>query len=186
MAKKKTVSKTSSNKTSIMSSVDPLVEYGRDIWLAGLGAMSLAQQESGKIGGKALEKGSKLFDQLVKEGSKLEKTTRKNVDTTADDIRGGIESRVDRVRQTAANNWDKLETVFEDRVARALGRLGVPTADEIQELINEVNHLSREVRELNKQVKGTPVSSKSAAGQTTSASKKAAKKASSKTTAKAA
>ncbi|MBU1188132.1 MAG: phasin family protein [Gammaproteobacteria bacterium] len=185
MAKKKTVSKSAaSSKKSVLSSVDPLVEYGRDVWLAGLGAMSLAQQETNKIGGKALEKGSKLFDQLVKEGSKLEKSTRKNVDTTADDIRGGIEQRVDRVRQTAANNWDKLETVFEDRVARALGRLGVPTADEIQELINEVNHLSREVRELNKQVKGSAVStSKTAAPKT---AQKTAQKTAKKTTSKAA
>jgi len=181
MAKKKTVSKSTSSKKSVMSSVDPLVEYGRDVWLAGLGAMSLAQQESGKIGGKALEKGSKLFEQLVKEGSKVEKSTRKNVDTTADDIRGGIEQRVDRVRQTAANNWDKLETVFEDRVARALGRLGVPTADEIQELINEVNHLSREVRELNKQVKGSADSaSKTAASSKKASTQKTAKKTSAK------
>ncbi len=178
MAKKKTVSKTSSTRKSVLSSVDPLVEYGREVWLAGLGAMSLAQKETGKIGGKALEKGSKLFDQLVKEGSKLEQSTRKNVDTTTDDILGGIEQRVDRVRQKAANNWDKLESVFEDRVARALGRLGVPTADEIQELINEVNHLSREVRELNKQVKSQ--SATAAAKKTSSKSATGSKKVSAK------
>lgn len=150
MAKKKATKKTADTKKNILSGVDPLVDYGRDVWLAGLGAFSMAQQESGKIGGKVLEKGSKLFDQLVKEGSKLEQSTRKSVGTAGDDIRGGIESRVDRVRKTAASNWDKLESVFEERVARALGRLGIPTADEIQELIEQVNELNREVRALNK------------------------------------
>lgn len=173
MAKKKATKKSVDSKKSILSGVDPLVEYGREVWLAGLGALSMAQEEGGKIGGKVMAKGSKLFDQLVKEGSKLEQTTRKSVNTAGDDIRGGIESRVDRVRKTAASNWDKLESVFEERVARALGRLGIPTADEIQELVNQVNELNREVRTLNKK-------------QAAAAVKKVAKKASKKVTKKAA
>ncbi len=149
MAKKKAVKKSADSKNSILSSVDPLVDYGREVWLAGLGAFSLAQQEGGKLGGKVLAKGGKLFDQLVKEGSKLEQSTRKSVGTAGGDIRGGIESRVEKVRKTAVSNWDRLENVFEERVARALARLGIPTADEIQELIGQVNKLNREVRALN-------------------------------------
>lgn len=171
MAKKKATKKSAENNKSILSGVDPLVEYGREVWLAGLGAFSMAQQEGGKIGGKVLEKGSKLFDQLVKEGNKLEQSTRKSVNTAGDDIRGGIESRVDRVRKTAVSNWDKLENVFEERVGRALGRLGIPTADEIQELINQVNELNREVRALNKKEVTVKVTAKK------STSKKATKKA---------
>jgi hypothetical protein len=34
----------------------------------------------------------------------------------------------------ATPSWDKLEQVFDDRVARALARLGVPTAHDIREL----------------------------------------------------
>ncbi len=149
MAKKKAVKKSADSKNSILSSVDPLVDYGREVWLAGLGAFSLAQQEGGKLGGKVLAKGGQLFDQLVKEGSKLEQNTRKSVGTATGDIRGGIESRVEQVRKTAVSNWDRLENVFEERVARALGRLGIPTADEIQDLIDQVNKLNREVRALN-------------------------------------
>lgn len=169
--KKKAIKKSAQSNKSILSGVDPLVEYGREVWLAGLGAFSLAQQEGGKIGGKVLQKGGKLFDQLVKEGNKLEQNTRKSVGNAGGDIRGGIENRVDRVRKTAASNWDKLENVFEERVARALGRLGIPTADEIQELITQVNKLNREVRSLN-----------NSAGKT---AKKAAKKTAKKTAAKA-
>jgi len=176
MAKKKTVKKTASEK-SILSSVDPLVDYGRDVWLAGLGAFSLAQQEGGKLGGKVLAKGGQLFDQLVQEGSKLEQNTRKSVGTAGGDIRGGIESSVERVRKTAVNNWDRLENVFEERVARALGRLGIPTADEIQELIGQVNKLNREVRLLNSKPTTSKSETKTASNTNKSKSgKKTAKK----------
>ena len=145
MAKKKTTKKTDSVTAQARGLVDPVVGYGREVWLAGLGAFSMAQQESGKV----LEKGSKLFDQLVEEGSKLEGQTRKAVDDTTGDIRGGIEDRVNQARESAVNNWDKLEKVFEDRVARALNKLGVPTSEEIQKLADRVDELSGEVRQLN-------------------------------------
>lgn len=142
---KKSVKKTTSAKPSIKTALDPVVDSARDIWLAGLGAFSLAQQE----GGKLLSEGTKMFDQLVKEGSKLEEKTRKVADDTVGDVKGNIESRVQKVKNTAVSNWDKLEKVFEERVAKALGRLGVPTADEVQELIKKVEELSKEVRALN-------------------------------------
>jgi len=159
MAKKKTTKKTDSVSAQARGLVDPIAGYGREVWLAGLGAFSMAQQE----GGKVLEKGNKLFDQLVEEGSKLEGQTRKAVDETSGDIRGGIENRVNQARESAANNWDKLEKVFEDRVARALNKLGVPTSEEIQKLADRVDELSREVRQLNQGGAGKKTAAKKTA-----------------------
>lgn len=51
----------------------PVFETGRDVWLAGLGALAIARQESEK----AAEQGSKLFDKLVSEGEKFERKTSK-------------------------------------------------------------------------------------------------------------
>lgn len=170
MAKKKTTKKTDSVTAQARGLVDPVVGYGREVWLAGLGAFSMAQEESGKV----FEKGSKLFDQLVEEGSKLEGQTRKVVDDTTGDIRGGIEDRVSQARESAVNNWDKLEKVFEDRVARALNKLGVPTSEEIQKLVDRVDELSQEVRQLNQGGSGA------AQGGSSAAKKTAAKKTASK------
>lgn len=142
---KKSVKSSTSAKPGIKTALDPVVDSARDIWLAGLGAFSMAQQE----GGKVVAQGTKMFDQLVKEGNKLEEKTRKVANDAAGDVKGNIESRVQKVKSTAASNWDKLEKVFEERVAKALGRLGVPTADEVQELIKKVEDLSKEVRALN-------------------------------------
>ncbi|NND44371.1 MAG: phasin family protein [Xanthomonadales bacterium] len=162
---KKTLKKKVQAKPDVSKFAEPVMESAREIWLAGLGAFSVAQQESGKL----LEQGSKLFDKLVSEGSKLEKQTRSTAKGAANGIKGGVESRVDAVRQQASDNWDKLEGVFEDRVARVLGRLGVPTADDVNKLSARVQQLSREVSKMGAQ---------SASGKTTK--KRTSKKAASK------
>ena len=58
------------------------------------------------------------------------------------------EHKVEKVKGRASDTWDKLETVFEDRVSRALNRLGVPTRDDIQELSERVDALNKAVKEL--------------------------------------
>jgi len=101
-----------------------------------------------------------MFERLVQEGSKLESKGRKFANDTVGGVRGDVESRVDKVRETAQTSWDKLEKVFEQRVARALSRLGVPTADEINELSKRVAELNKQVSELAKQQKTKASTSK--------------------------
>lgn len=148
---KKTLKKKVPAKGPASKLTDQVVDSARDIWLAGLGAFSLAQKESGKIvdrGNKIVEQGNKLFNQLVEEGTKIENNTRKDVEGKVTDLRGGVESRVDTVRKQASDNWDKLENIFEERVARVLGRLGVPTADDVNKLSARVQKLSEQVTKL--------------------------------------
>ena len=145
---KKTLKKKVPSKTTVSKLADPVFESARDIWLAGLGAFSVAQQESGKI----VDQGSKMFEKLVSEGAKLEKDTRKAAEAGVAEVRGKVtgvrgevENKMDSARKQVQDNWDKLETVFEDRVARVLGRLGVPTADEVRELTKQVETLNAKV-----------------------------------------
>ncbi len=155
-AKKKVAKKVASNTTSRKTAGNQAQDYAHEIWLAGLGAFALAQEEGGKIvkqGTKAIDEtsrkvlgeSSKLFDRLVKEGARLESKGRKMATDTVGGVRDDVESSFGKVRESAQNNWDKLEKVFEQRVARALSRLGVPTSEEI-------NGLSQRVAELNKRV----------------------------------
>ena len=139
--KKKVMKKKAQAKPAASSVAAPVVDSAREIWLAGLGAFSVAQTESGKM----IEQGNKLFEKLVSEGMKLEKKTRNVAETAVDDIKGEMESKVDAVRQQAVDNWDKLENIFENRVARVLGQLGVPTADEVNKLSARVQTLSKKV-----------------------------------------
>jgi len=153
--KKKVLKKKLQRKPAAKTVGVPAVESAREIWLAGLGAFSVAQQESGRI----LEQGSKLFDKLVAEGSKIEIKTRKDVEGAVEEFRGEVESRVeamkqqaDAVRRQATDNWDKLEKIFEDRVGRALSGLGIPSKDDVNSLANKVQSLTREVAQLESKV----------------------------------
>ena len=144
--KKKVMKKKTQAKPAVADYAAPVIESAREIWLAGLGAFSVAQSESGKM----IEQGNKLFKDLVSEGAKLEKKTRKVAETAVDDIKDGVESRVDAVRQQAVDNWDKLENVLEDRVAKVLAQLGVPTASDVNKLSERVAKLSKQVTEMSK------------------------------------
>jgi len=103
------------------------------IWLAGIGAFSLAQKE-----------GSKVFDALVDEGRKLDTRTRRSAEDHADAIK---ESARD-AKAKAAGNLDKLEQIFQDRVSRALKALGVPTHGELETLMTRIDELRKSVDEL--------------------------------------
>ena len=138
--KKKVMKKTAKSKSKA-SFAAPVVDSAREIWLAGLGAFSFAQNESGKI----IEQGNKLFEKLVAEGAKLEKKGRNVAESAVGGFKEEVESKVGAVRKQAVDNWDKLETIFENRVARVLGQLGVPTADEVKKLSERVQTLASKV-----------------------------------------
>jgi poly(hydroxyalkanoate) granule-associated protein len=114
-----------------------LTESAQQIWLAGVGAFSRAQAEGGK-----------LFEALVKEGMSLEQTARKLAGGRADVVREAVESRVGQARGRAADTWDRLEKVFEDRVQRALVKLGVPNREDLAGLSARVDALNAELRRL--------------------------------------
>jgi poly(hydroxyalkanoate) granule-associated protein len=91
---------------------NPVVESARDIWLAGLGALSVAQKE----GEKFIEESNKLFDKLVKEGAKLETQARKDVEGAFDDLRGEFGSRVKNIRGDVESRVRDFRGDVESRV----------------------------------------------------------------------
>ena len=143
-----------------------LVESAQQIWMAGVGAFTRAQGE-----------GSKMFEALVKEGMNIEKTTRQLATGRVDAVRDAVEGRVGVVRERTIDTWDKLEKVFEDRVQRALNRLGIPGRDEINALSARVDTLTAALK------KGAAPVTKAAAvaKKTTRSAKKAIAKPAAKT-----
>ena len=95
-------------------------DSANQIWLAGLGAFSKAQEE-----------GVNMFEALVAEGEKLQERTK----VAADERLAGVKEKV-------TGTWDKLEKVFEDRVERALHTLNVPTHKDIDVLSKRVHELT--------------------------------------------
>ena len=120
-----------------------ILESSHQIWLAGLGAYAKAQ------GG-----GMKVFETLVKQGEGLEAKTRVAAAQTAEAARGAAKAKAKEMQSIAGDTWDKLEQVFEKRVARALGRLGVYSAADVARLTERVDALSEAVNELLKAQSG--------------------------------
>lgn len=112
-------------------------DSAQQIWLAGLGAFSKTQEE-----------GAKVFEALVKEGKHLESRTRKLAEAKVSEMTSKWNRQTGKATARATATWDKLEQVFEDRVERALSRLGVPTNRDIQALAKRVETLTASVQKL--------------------------------------
>jgi len=172
MAKLKKTARKTSSRTKAASDASAqaqaerltksLSESAQQIWLAGVGAFGRAQVE-----------GTKLFEGLVKEGLNLEQTARKIAGNRADVVRDAVENRVGQARERAADTWDRLEKVFEDRVQRALVKLGVPSREDLADLVQRVDSLNAELR----RVGGSPTRrTATAATKATKATRKLATK----------
>ena len=141
-------------------------ESACEIWLAGMGAFAKAQAE-----------GRQVFETLVKEGSSLQKKTQDVAEERISEVASRMTSMADEVTARAGQHWDKLETIFEQRTARALKKLGVPTAQDLQELKDRIDALSAQVGG------GAKGAAASAAKKRAPAKKAAAKRAARKTAA---
>ncbi|MCC6869778.1 MAG: phasin family protein [Burkholderiales bacterium] len=114
-----------------------ILDSSRSIWLAGLGAFSRVQAE-----------GARMFEGLVKQGEALESKTRRAAVDTAAAATDAAKAKVKEVKDGVGGTWDKLEQVFEARVARALAKLGVHTQSDVERLAERVDALSAAVNEL--------------------------------------
>jgi len=103
-------------------------DSAQHIWLAGLGAFAKAQEE-----------GTKVFENLVKEGSHLQQTTQQ--------AQAKMTEAAEKVGQMASGQMDKLETIFEDRVAKALKSMGLPNAQDLANLKARVEQLEKQLAE---------------------------------------
>lgn len=115
-------------------SAKQVMESAQQIWLAGLGAFSKAQDE-----------GKKVFDSLVKQGEQIEQRTRNMAEAAKE--------QASKTFEMATGKFDKLEQVFENRVHNSLNRLGVLTSKDVEALSKQVAELSESVRALMAQEK---------------------------------
>lgn len=150
-----------------------IVGSAQQIWMAGMGAFHRAQGE-----------GSKLFEALVHEGMSIEQNTRKMATGKVDAVRDAVEDRVGVVRERAVDTWDRLEKVFEDRVQRALNRLGVPGREDLAELNQRVHELNGELRKISRPGAKPATARKPAKKSAKKATRKAARKPAAKKAAK--
>ena len=136
-------------------------ESAQQIWLAGMGAFAKAQAE-----------GKQRFEALVQEGANLQKKTQAAAEERFNEVTNRMTSLADDAASRAGKQWDRLESIFEERTAKAMKKLGVPSSKDVEALMARIDALSAQVAS----------SAKSAAKKT--ASRPGAKTATKKTGAK--
>lgn len=112
-------------------------DSAQQIWQAGLGAFTRAQAE-----------GSKAFESLVKEGVSMQRKTQSAAEGKISEATSKMSHIATDISSKASGQWDKLENIFEERVAKALNKLGVPSAKDINALITRIDELNKAVQKL--------------------------------------
>jgi poly(hydroxyalkanoate) granule-associated protein len=106
-------------------------DSAKQIWLAGLGAYSKAQKE-----------GVKVFDSLVEEGEEFQRQAKKAAEDAFSDVKAKASKSWDQL------SWSHLERAFEDRVARALHALSVPSRKDLDAISHDVAELTKVTKKL--------------------------------------
>lgn len=136
----KKVQRKSAKTTAGNSMPHSVKDSAQQIWQAGLAAFTRAQAE-----------GSKAFESLVKEGVGIQRKTTTAAEEKIAEATSKMSSMATDISGKASGQWDKLETIFEDRVAKALNKLGVPSAKDVKDLIVRIDALNKAVQRLSAQ-----------------------------------
>ncbi|HXS74442.1 MAG TPA: phasin family protein [Rhodanobacteraceae bacterium] len=112
-----------------------VMESAQQIWLAGLGAFSKAQQEGGKF-----------FETLVEEGAQVQEKTRTYTQAQFEQAQRRAEPWVNEARRRTTDVFGKFEQMFDERLARAMERMQMPTREDIRQLSERMDEFAREVR----------------------------------------
>lgn len=172
------VSKSGSTKTTSAAPkgsaqfADSIRDSAQQIWQAGLGAFAKAQEGRGKV-----------FDALVQEGLAMQRKTQAAAEERINAATSKVTDMANDITAKASGQWDKLESIFEERVAKALKRLGLPSAQELAEMKAQLDALSQQVGSLTKQAKAkgkSPVESSASATPAKQAVKRVSAKAATK------
>ena len=155
------LNKSKSSKKAAAPLAGSVKDSAQQIWQAGIGAFSKAQAE-----------GTKAIEALIKEGVNMQRKTQSAAEEKLSEASSKMSSMATDISSKASGQWDKLESIFEDRVAKALNKLGVPSAKDVNALIERINDLNKSVQKLS--AKGAPAK---AAPKKATPAKKAASKA---------
>ena len=112
--------------------------YAHKVWLAGLGAYVKAGQE-----------GADYFKDLVKAGESVEKQGKKLVTEQVEAANSQITAQLESVKTSVFGvkekvevQLDKVEKAFDNRVASALNRMGIPSKQDVEALSAKLDELN--------------------------------------------
>ena len=160
----KKTQKMSADKQSTPHLVGAVKESAQQIWLAGLGAFAKAQEGGGKV-----------YESLMKEGLSIQRKTQAAAEEKISEATSKMAHMAGDIQSKAGHQWDKLENIFEDRVAKALNKLGVPSAKDVAALNARIDALQKSAKAPAAKKAAAPAAKKVAAKKVTRKSPAASK-----------
>ncbi|MGB4116701.1 MAG: phasin family protein [Polaromonas sp.] len=148
----KKLQKMSADKAASPHLASAVKESAQQIWLAGLGAFAKAQEGGGKV-----------YESLMKEGLSIQRKTQAVAEEKLSEATSKMANMAGDIQSKAGQQWDKLESIFEDRVAKALNKLGVPSAKDVEALIARIDELNKSVQKMSAKAPAATSSAKTAA-----------------------
>jgi poly(hydroxyalkanoate) granule-associated protein len=163
----KKINKSAAPKSASTASdmASTIKESAQQIWLAGLGSFSKAQGEGGKV-----------FETLVKEGLTIQRKTQAVAEEKISEATNKMAGMANDITSKATSKWGKLEDIFEERVAKALNKLGVPSAKDVEALISRIDELNKAVSKMGNKSPAAKPANKPVAKTAKAAAKKIAGK----------
>jgi poly(hydroxyalkanoate) granule-associated protein len=116
-------------KKKVKNIQNDVMDSAHKIWLAGLGAFAMAEEEGGK-----------LFKSLMEKGEDVEGKGKEQVEKAKGTVVG--------MKTVAESYWDTFERTLDEKMTAVIHRLGVPTNDEIESLTKKVEELTVSVDKL--------------------------------------
>mgnify|MGYP003525496999 FL=1 len=118
-----------------MSKSDEIKRNSNKIWLAGLGAYALMEEE-----------GKDEFERLVEKGQVFEKENNSRGQQLVAD------SKLDELKNRANQTMDRIERAFDLRVSSALGRLGISRKSDLELLHDKIDRLAEAMEQLSREL----------------------------------
>ena len=160
------VKKLQKNKSSKAELKGKVKDSAQQIWQAGLGAFTKAQAE-----------GAKAIETLVKDSVSIQRKTKAAAEEKISEATSKMTNMATDISSKASGQWDKLENIFEERVAKALNKLGVPSAKDVSALMARIDALEKAVQKLSLKVPAAKAAPANAVAPKAAAPKAAAPKA---------
>jgi poly(hydroxyalkanoate) granule-associated protein len=125
-------------RTQARKAQNEFTTSARQVFLAGLGAAALAEEQRSRL----LDQGGKLFDRLVSRGKKVETEGKRKIEQGR--------KQVLAARKKTLAGVEKLQGEVDNRFGQLLQRVGIPHQQQIRTLSDRVAELTRKIDSLQK------------------------------------
>lgn len=127
---------------------EEILSAGRQLWLAGLGAVLEIEEGSRKVLRRVEAEGAKTFDRLVERGRPLGERQKQAVEDLGERAGSTVRDAAERAGESVREAGKLLGDTAEFEVKGLLRKLGLMTYEDVQAIAALINGLSQRIDQL--------------------------------------